>query len=80
MTLASLTALMSKVGRTNPSLSGDRNVTLFIQACIEEARKLPNEVHPRSGNCSERATTDDLLFIGEVGLQIADESQDEAAA
>jgi hypothetical protein len=40
MTLASLTALMSKVGRQNPVLVSDRNVTLFIQACIEEARKM----------------------------------------
>lgn len=41
MTLAELTALMSKVGKTNPALVSDRNVALFIQACIEEARKLP---------------------------------------
>ena len=46
MTLASLTALMSKVGRQNPMLVSDRNVTLFIQACIEEARKLPAERAP----------------------------------
>lgn len=41
MTLAELTALMSRVGRDNPKLMQDRNVALFIQACIEEARKLP---------------------------------------
>jgi hypothetical protein len=37
---------MSKVGRQNPSPVSDRNVTLFIQACIEEARKLPVECPP----------------------------------
>ena len=42
MTLASLTALMSKVGRANPTLASERSVALFIQACIEEARKLPS--------------------------------------
>ena len=39
MTLAELTALMSKVGRDNPELMKSREVALFIQACIEEARK-----------------------------------------
>lgn len=39
MTLASLTDLMSRVGRQNPALVSDRAVALFIQACIEEARK-----------------------------------------
>lgn len=39
MTLAEMTALMSRVGRANPALVQDRNVALFIQACIEEARK-----------------------------------------
>lgn len=39
MTLADLTTLMSKVGKANPSLVGDRNVALFIQACIEEMRR-----------------------------------------
>ena len=46
MTLASLTALMSKVGRANPALASERSVALFIQACIEEARKLPAERPP----------------------------------
>ena len=39
MTLAELTALMSKVGKDNPELMKSREVALFIQACIEEARK-----------------------------------------
>lgn len=39
MTLDEMTALMSRVGRANPALVQDRNVALFIQACIEEARK-----------------------------------------
>lgn len=43
VTLAEMTALMSKVGRANPALVQDRNVALFIQACIEEAKKLPAE-------------------------------------
>ena len=38
MTLASLTALMSKVGQRNPALVQDRNVVLFIEACIQEAK------------------------------------------
>lgn len=40
MTMAEITALMSKVGRDNPELMKSREVGLFIQACIEEARKL----------------------------------------
>lgn len=39
MTLAAMTDLMSRVGRAKPSLMQDRAVTLFIQACIDEARK-----------------------------------------
>lgn len=46
MSLADLTALMSKVGKANPALVGDRSVALFIQACIDEARKLPVEQPP----------------------------------
>lgn len=38
MTLAEMTALMSKVGRQRPELMQDRNVALFIQACIDEAK------------------------------------------
>lgn len=40
MTMAEITALMSKVGRDHPELMKSRDVALFIQACIEEARKL----------------------------------------
>lgn len=39
VTLAELTTLMSKIGRKHPELMQDRNVALFIQLCIEEARK-----------------------------------------
>lgn len=46
MSLPELTALMSKVGKANPSLVSDRNVILFIQACIDEAKKLPVERPP----------------------------------
>lgn len=38
MTLARLTALMSAVGKRRPDLVQDRNVRLFIQLCIEEAK------------------------------------------
>lgn len=40
MILAQLTALMSKVGRRRPDLMQDRNVALFVQACIDEARDM----------------------------------------
>ena len=46
MTLASLTALMSAVGKKRPDLMQDRNVALFIQLCVEEARGLPAERPP----------------------------------
>lgn len=46
MTLSEMTALMSKVGKANPELFRDRKVAQFIQACIEEARKLPVERAP----------------------------------
>ena len=39
--LAEMTDLMSRVGRANPDLVQDRNVALFIQACIEEAKVPP---------------------------------------
>jgi len=47
MTLAELTALMSRVGAKNRALMSDRNVALFVQACIEEARGLPQRPGPR---------------------------------
>ena len=40
MTLAQLTALLSRVSKDNPKLLESREVALFIQACIEEARML----------------------------------------
>jgi hypothetical protein len=40
MTLAEMTVLMSKVGRKHPELMQDRNVSLFIQACIDEAKDM----------------------------------------
>lgn len=46
MSLADLTALMSKVGKANPALVGDRNVALFIQACIEQ-QKIADAVQPK---------------------------------
>jgi hypothetical protein len=41
MTLASLTALLSRVSRDNPKLLDSREVALFIETCIAEGRKLP---------------------------------------
>ena len=41
MTLADLTALLSRVSREQPELIKDRNVSLFVEACIDEGRKLP---------------------------------------
>lgn len=40
MSLADLTALMSIIGRKRPELVQDRNVSLFIQACIDEAKDM----------------------------------------
>lgn len=47
MSLADLTALMSLVGNKKPELMRDRSVALFIQECIEEARKQPVERAPQ---------------------------------
>ena len=48
MTLRELTDLMSCVGRTESgaALMKDRSVALFVQACIEEAKKQPTEAAP----------------------------------
>lgn len=46
MNLAEMTALMSKVGRKHPELVQDRNVALFIQACIDEAKDIERETSP----------------------------------
>lgn len=39
MTLADLTALLSRVSKENPKLMDSREVALFIQACIEAQRR-----------------------------------------
>ena len=39
MTLADLTALLSRVSKENPKLMESREVALFIQACIEVQRR-----------------------------------------
>jgi hypothetical protein len=39
MTLADLTALLSRVSKENPKLMDSREVALFIQACIEKQRR-----------------------------------------
>ncbi len=49
MTLDEMTALMSRVGRANPALVQDRNVALFIQACIEEAKNPADKKDPGVG-------------------------------
>lgn len=46
MTLAELTALLSRVGKRNPELMAARESRLLIDAIIEEGRKLPTERPP----------------------------------
>lgn len=41
MTLAELTALLSRVGRQKPELMQSRDCRLLIDAIIDEGRKLP---------------------------------------
>lgn len=41
MTLASLTELLSRVGREHPKLMESRDARLLIEAIIAEGRKLP---------------------------------------
>lgn len=51
MTLAEMTALMSRVGRANPTIMQDRSVTLFVQACIDEAKRVEaDEAVPRTSH------------------------------
>lgn len=45
MTLSDLTELMSRIGRQKPDLVRDRNVTMFIQACIDEAKRSATPKH-----------------------------------
>lgn len=53
MSLADLTALMSKVGRSRPELMQDRNVALFIQACIDEAKGMEQRVSPDQSRANQ---------------------------
>jgi hypothetical protein len=48
MTLADLTALLSRVGKRSPELMASRDNQLLIEAIIEEGRKLPAEKVPRA--------------------------------
>lgn len=48
MTLADLTALLSRFGRRNPDLVQSRDARLLIEAIIEEGRKLPVDTVPRA--------------------------------
>lgn len=41
MTLADLTALLSRVGKEHPKLMEPRDAVLLIEAIIAEGRKLP---------------------------------------
>ncbi|MGV8856249.1 MAG: hypothetical protein ACOH2L_16585 [Devosia sp.] len=59
MTLADLTALYSTVMRERKDLQGDRNVELFIQACIEEQRRQDARRRPeRAGDRPPLAPVD----------------------
>lgn len=51
MTLSDVTALMSRVGRANPKLMESREVALFVEAVIAEARKLPAGHAPPKAPC-----------------------------
>lgn len=48
MTLADLTALLSRVGKQHPALMTSRDSQLLIEAIVEEGRKLPAEKAPRA--------------------------------
>lgn len=48
MTLADLTALLSRVGNRHPELMTARENRLLIEAIIEEGRKLPPERPPQA--------------------------------
>lgn len=45
MTLAELTALLSRVSKENPKLVESRDARLLIEAIIAEGRKLPPRSH-----------------------------------
>ena len=46
MTLAMLTAILSRVGRDHPDLVADEKVRRYILLVVEEGRKLPGEKPP----------------------------------
>lgn len=46
MTLAGISALLSRVGREHPELMNTRDGRLLIEAILTEARKLPVERAP----------------------------------
>lgn len=48
MTLAELSALLSRVGKRHPELMAARENQLLIQAIVEEGRKLPAERAPQA--------------------------------
>lgn len=64
MTLAELTALMSRVLRDRPELQGDRKVELFIQDCIEAVRDRP-PVDETTGAITQN--TNATMAIREIG-------------
>lgn len=41
MTLAELTALLSRIGKKHPDLMKSRDAQLLIDAIVEEGRRLP---------------------------------------
>lgn len=49
MTLADLTALLSRIGKRNPELMQPREARLLIDAIIEEGRKLEGKGKPTDG-------------------------------
>lgn len=48
MTLADLTALLSRIGRRDPELMSTRDARLLVDAIIDEGRKLPAGKTPRA--------------------------------
>lgn len=46
MTLATLTAILSRVGKEHPDLVADEKVRRYILLVVEEGRKLPVERAP----------------------------------
>lgn len=46
MTLADVSAILSRVGRDHPDLMNTRDGRLLVEAILEEARKLPVDRAP----------------------------------